>query len=76
MTVYLNPQQVADRLGINRRKAMELMMEMHPVPISGTVRKRYRVSEANLERWMEQRTIGKPVTGSISKGSSKKLARR
>ena len=76
MTVYLDPDQVADRLGVARRTAMTLMMEMNPIAICGTTRKRYRVTEESLERWMARRTIGKPSTGSISCGSRKKLARR
>jgi len=76
MTVYLNADQVADRLGVARRTAMAMMMEMNPIAISGTVKKRYRVTEESLERWMARKTIGKPHTGSISKGSNKRLARR
>ena len=76
MTVYLNADQVAERLGVERRTAMHLMMQMNPIPISGTVRKRYRVTEESLDRWMAKRMIGKPLTGTISKGSKKKLERR
>ena len=75
MTFYLNPDQVAERLGVKRRTAMLLMMEMNPIPISGTVRKRYRVTEDSLERFIEKRMIGRPKH-SISKGSNKKLTRR
>ena len=76
MTRYLNPDEVADRLGVARRTAMALMMEMNPIAICGKQRKRYRVTEENLERWMARRMIGKPSTGTISCGSRKKLARR
>lgn len=76
MTVYLDPQQVADRLGVARSTAKTLMMEMNPVPILGTVRKRYRVSEENLNRWMDKNALGRPSTGNISRGSKKKLQRR
>jgi len=76
MTRWLEPQEVADRLGVARRTAMSLMMEMNPVPITGKVRMRYRVSEDSLELWMQKRTIGKPLANSISKGSKKKLQRR
>ena len=74
MIRYLDPQDVADRLGVARRTAMALMMEMNPIPISGKTRMRYRVTEENLDRWMAKRTIGKPT--SIEKGSNKRLERR
>lgn len=76
MTRYLNPDEVAERLGVARRTAMSLMMEMNPVAICGTVRKRYRVSEESLERWMARKTIGRPVSGTIATGTAKKLGRR
>ena len=74
MTVYLDPQQVAERLCVTRRTAMSLMMEMNPTPICGKVRMRYRVSEENLNRWMAKKAVGKPI--SVIKGSNKKLGRR
>ena len=76
MIRYLNPQEVADRLGVARRTAMSLMMEMNPIPVCGKTRMRYRVTEESLDRWMAKRTIGKPTTGSIGAGSKKKLTRR
>ncbi len=76
MIRYLDPQEVADRLGISRREAMTKMMEMNPIPISGKVRMRYRVTEENLNRWMARRMIGKPSTDGIATGSRKKLERR
>lgn len=76
MTRYLDPQQVADRIGVTRRTALSLMMEMNPIPVSGTVRRRYRVTEENLDRWMEKRMIGKTRTGNIGCGSKKRLERR
>ena len=76
MTVYLDKNEVASRLGIKPKTAATYMMEMNPIPISGTVRKRYRVTEENLEQWMLNRMIGKPVKGSISKCSKKRLGRR
>ena len=76
MTVYLDQHQVGERIGVKPRTALALMMEMNPIAISGTVKKRYRVTEESLERWMARKTIGKPHTGSISKGSNKRLARR
>lgn len=74
MIHYLDPQDVADRLGVARRTAMALMMEMNPIPISGKTRMRYRVTEENLDRWMAKRTIGKPT--STGCGSKKRLERR
>lgn len=76
MIRYLDPQDVAERLGVARRTAMALMLEMNPIAISGKTRMRYRVTEENLDRWMTKRMIGKPSTGSINIGSRKKLERR
>ena len=76
MIRYLDPQEVADRIGVTRRTAMSLMMEMNPIVVCGTVRRRYRVTEENLDRWMAKRMIGKPKTGSIGNGSKKRLERR
>lgn len=75
MTRYLDPQEVADRLGVARRTAMELMMQMNPIAISGTVRRRYRVTEDALDKWMARRQIGK-ASCDIGHGSRKKLTRR
>lgn len=74
MIRYLDAQQVADRLGVSRRTAMSMMLEMNPIAISGKTRIRYRVTEENLDRWMAKRTIGKQKTVSFSTG--KRLARR
>ena len=76
MTVYLDQNQVAERIGVKPRTALALMMEMNPIPISGNVRKRYRVTEENFDRWMARRMLGKPKTGTICTGSKKKLERR
>ena len=76
MTRYLNPDQVADILGVARRTAMSLMMEMNPITICGKERKRYRVTEENLERWMAKRMTGTPKVGNIGTGSKKRLERR
>lgn len=75
MTRYLDKFAVAERLGVQPKTAAALMMEMNPIAISGTVRKRYRVTEESLERWVARRTIGKP-SGFHRMGSSKKLERR
>lgn len=74
MIRYLDAQQVADRLGVSRRTAMSMMLEMNPIAISGKTRIRYRVTEENMDRWMAKRTIGKQKTVSFSTG--KRLARR
>ena len=76
MTVYLDKHQVAERLGVKPKTAAAMMMEMNPIPISGSVRKRYRVTEENLDRWMMKRMIGKPLPITGSKGSKKRLERR
>ena len=76
MITWLNPDQVAERIGVARRTAMSLMLDMNPVCISGTVRKRMRVSEENLDKWMVAHATGKSPISSISTGSKKKLARR
>lgn len=75
MTRYLDPQQVADRIGVTRRTAMSLMLEMNPTPISGKIRMRYRVSEENLDRWMAKRTIGR-TKATIGCGGKRRLERR
>lgn len=77
MIVWLTPDQVAERIGVGRRTAMAMMLEMHPVYISGNVRKRIRVSEENLDKWMISHAVGRNCpTSRISTGSSKKLGRR
>jgi hypothetical protein len=76
MIRYLEPQEVADRLGVTRRTAMSLMMEMNPIPVCGKVRMRYRVTEQSLDQWMAKRMIGRPKTGTNGMGSKRKLERR
>lgn len=73
---YLDKYAVAERIGVKPRTAAAFMMEMNPIPISGTVRMRYRVTEDSLNAWMMRRMIGKPKAENISKGVSKKLERR
>ena len=58
MTRCLNKDQVAEILGVKPRTASALMMEMNPVAICGKVRKRYVVTEENLQRWMMRKTLG------------------
>ena len=77
MTVWLNPDQVAEKIGVARKTAVSMMLEMNPVFISGTVRKRMRVSEENLDRWMASRSMnGRSPISRISTGSKRRLERR
>jgi Tfp pilus assembly protein FimT len=76
MTVWLDAEQVAERIGVARRTAMAMMLDMHPVTISGSTRKRIRVSEENLERWMIAHSDGKASVKSICTGSKRRLERR
>lgn len=76
MTVWLNPDQVAERIGVARKTAVGMMHEMNPVFITGKVRRRMRVSEENLERWMIAHGNGKTVTSRMSTGSKRRLERR
>ena len=76
MTVWLNKHQLADRIGVHVKTAERMMMEMNPVAISGKVRKQYRVSEENLERWMLKHSVGGSAPVGKAGGSTKKLARR
>ena len=76
MTRYLDKFAVAERLGVQPKTAAALMMEMNPIAISGKVRKRYRVTEESLERWVARKTIGKPKNGAYCMGSKRRLERR
>ena len=76
MTVLLDKDAVAERLGVRPKTAAVLMMEMNPVAISGKVRKRYRVTEENLERWVAKRMNGRRYQGSYNIGSKRRLERR
>ena len=58
MTVWLGPDQVAERLGVKRKTALSLMRKMRYTVVSGVERQRIRVTEAALEDWMEERTNG------------------
>lgn len=74
-TVWLGPDEVAERLGVARRTAISLMYQMPYSVISGTERKRIRVSEETLDSWVMKRTNGKPpATKSV--GSKRRLERR
>lgn len=72
----LDKNQVAERLGVKPKTAAAMMMEMHPIPLTGKVRHKWVVTETNLEQWMEKRMLGKPKAGSISTGCKRRLERR
>ena len=76
MTVYLDPGAVAERLGVSRRTAINMMMDMHPSVICGNERKRIRVSEDSLEAWMELKASNTKPIVSKTVGCKKKLQRR
>ena len=74
--IWLTADQVAERLSISRRTALSLMYQMPHSVIGGTVRKRIRVSESNLDAWMTKRSNRLPVADPVKTGSKKKLTRR
>lgn len=76
MTVWLDADQVAERLSISRRSALMLMHEMQHSVISGTVKQRIRVSEGSLEAWMARKSNRLPVADEIRTSSKRKLKRR
>lgn len=73
--IWLNADQVAERLSVSRKTAMNLMYQMTHSVIGGTVRKRIRVSEASLDAWMIRQSNKLPVADSNT-GSKRKLQRR
>jgi predicted DNA-binding transcriptional regulator AlpA len=54
---HLTAEDIMVKLGISRSRAYEVMREMPRVKFGKSV----RVSEAELERWLKQRTI-QPLT--------------
>lgn len=73
----LNKDQVADILGVKPRTAAVLMLEMNPVAVCGKVRKRYVVTEENLQKWMLRKMLGgKQTIGRTGTGSNRRLERR
>ena len=78
MTVWLGPDQVAERLGVKRKTALSLMRQMRYTVVSGVERQRIRVTEAALEDWMEERTNGGLVRISRHKAmmADRRLQRR
>lgn len=75
MMIWLNADQVAQRLSVSRKTALNLMYQMPHSVIGGTVRKRIRVSEASLDAWMVRHSNKLPVAD-FNTGSKKKLMRR
>jgi len=54
----LTSQQIAERLGISKRQAQDLIREMRPVNVGhGTKLKTLRVLPEELERWIQAHTI-------------------
>ena len=76
MIIWLNADQVAERLSVSRRTALALMYQMPHSVIGGTVRKRIRVSEGSLDAWMTKRSNKLPIADAIETGSKRKLKRR
>lgn len=75
--VWLDADAVAARLGVCRKTAVAMMYQMEHSVISGTVRKRIRVSEDALDAWMMRGQTGrpKPISSGIA-GTKKRLPRR
>lgn len=74
--IWLNADQVAERLSISRRTALTLMYQMPHSVIGGSVRKRIRVSEGSLDAWMVKKSNKLPMADEIHTGSKRKLQRR
>lgn len=72
---WLDAGQVAERLNVSRKTAMALMYQMPHSVIGGTVKKRIRVAEENLDAWMLRRSNKLP-TADLRTGSKRKLQRR
>ena len=76
MIIWLDADQVAERLSVSRRTALTLMYQMPHSVIGGTIRKRIRVSEGSLDAWMTKRSNKLPVSDAVQTGSKRKLKRR
>lgn len=74
--VWLDPDGVARRLRVCRRTAISLMYQMEHSVISGTSRKRIRVSEDALDAWMMRDSEQKIQKASGGCGTKKRIARR
>lgn len=75
MTQWLTAEQVAERLSVSRKTALCLMNQMPHSVIGGTVRKRIRVSETDLDSWMVKRSNGSTVKA-VQTGCNRRLGRR
>lgn len=76
MVVWLSPDEIANRLSIPRRSAMNLMHQMPYSVIGGTYRKRIRVAETDFEDWMLKKQPVARQTTTVSTGCKKRLERR
>jgi hypothetical protein len=76
MIVWLNADQVAERLSVSRRTALTLMYQMPHSVIGGSVKKRIRVSEGSLDAWMVKQSNKLPIADTMQTGSRRKLKRR
>ena len=74
--IWLDADQVSERLRISRKTALALMYQMPHSVIGGTVRKRIRVSEDSLNAWMLNKSNKLPAFSIPSTGSKRKLQRR
>lgn len=75
--VWLDADAVAERLGVCRKTAVAMMYQMDHSVISGTVRKRIRVSEDALDAWMmRNQAVRQRPASTGTAGTKKKLARR
>ena len=75
MGELLDKKAVANRLKVSEKTAAALMLEMNPVVISGTIRKRYRVTEESLEAWVAKKQKLKGLRH-IKQGNQRRLERR
>jgi len=74
--VWLGPDAVAQRLGVCRKTAIGMMYQMEHSIISGTVRKRIRVSEDALDAWMQRGKAQRTSSRTATAGTNRKITRR
>ena len=75
MSELLDKKAVAHRLNVSEITAAALMTEMNPVPITGTVRHKWAVTEASLEAWIARKQKLKGLRY-INNGSKRRLERK
>ena len=75
MSELLDKKAVAHRLNVSEKTAASLMQEMNPVAICGTIRKRYRVTEANLGAWIAKKQKLKGLRY-VNHGIQRRIERR